>query len=77
VRRAGWGRINPVDVFLYGAAAVSYISLSVYFKWLLDWIVGPLWLVMWVWGGPALWRFFHGEPIRPQRGPKRPVAGDP
>ena len=39
---------NPpkyVDVLLYASAAVSYIGLSIYNKWLLDWIVGPLWLV--------------------------------
>jgi hypothetical protein len=57
-----------VDVFLYGAAAVSYIGLSIYHKWLLDWIIGPCWLVAWVWGVPALWRLVRGRPVRPQRG---------
>jgi hypothetical protein len=57
-----------VDFCLYAAAAISYIGLSIYNKWLLDWVVGPLWLVAWVWGVPALWRLVRGQPIRPQRG---------
>jgi len=55
-----------VDVFLYASAAVTYVSLSIYNKWLLDWIIGPLWLVAWVWGLPALVRLVRGQPIRPQ-----------
>jgi hypothetical protein len=61
-----------VDVFLYAAAAISYIGLSMYHKWLLDWIVGPLWLVAWVWGLPAIVRLVRGQPVRPQRGPVPP-----
>ena len=67
---------KKVDAFLYTAAAVSYISLSIYNKWLLDWIVGPLWLVAWVWGVPAVWRLAHHQPVRPQRGPRRDVVGN-
>jgi hypothetical protein len=59
-----------VDFLLYASAAISYISLSIYNKWLLDWIVGPLWLLAWVWGLPALWKLVRGKPIRPQRGPR-------
>jgi hypothetical protein len=62
-----------VDFLLYAAAAISYISLSIYNKWLLDWIVGPLWLVAWVWGVPALWRLIRGKPVRPRRGPRYDV----
>jgi hypothetical protein len=64
-----------VDAFLYAAAAVSYIGLSIYNKWLLDWIIGPLWLVAWVWGVPALVRLIRGQPVRPQRGPGRERPG--
>jgi hypothetical protein len=60
---------NYVDFFLYASAAVTYISLSIYNKWLLDWIVGPFWLVAWVWGLPALYKLIRRQPIRPRRGP--------
>jgi hypothetical protein len=29
-------------------AAASYVGLSIWHKWLLNWIVGPMWLVAWV-----------------------------
>jgi len=60
-----------VDFFLYASAAVSYVSLAIYNKWLLDWIVGPFWLVAWVWGLPSLWKLVRREPIKPRRGPDR------
>ncbi|MDQ1435212.1 MAG: hypothetical protein QOF59_2028 [Actinomycetota bacterium] len=60
---------NYVDFFLYASAAITYVSLSIYNKWLLDWIVGPLWLFAWVWGLPALYKLIRRQPIRPQRGP--------
>ena len=58
-----------VDFFLYASAAVTYITLSIYNKWLLDWIVGPLWLVALVWGLPALVKLVRRQPVRPRRGP--------
>ena len=57
-----------IDFFLYASAAVTYVTLAIYNKWLLDWIVGPLWLVAWVWGLPALVRLIRRQPVRPQRG---------
>jgi hypothetical protein len=42
------------EVFWYAFAAVSYVGLGVYHKWLLNWIVGPLWLVAIVAIGPAM-----------------------
>ena len=38
----------------YLVAAVSYILLGVWHKWLLNWFVGPLWLVTIVVVGPWL-----------------------
>jgi hypothetical protein len=71
-------RANYVDFFLYASAAISYVSLSIYNKWLLDWIVGPFWLVAWVWGLPALYKLIRRQPVRPQRGPiGEPHTGDP
>ena len=58
---------TTLDAFLYVSAAISYVTLSIYNKWLLDWIVGPLWLVAWVWGLPALVRLVRGQPVRPPR----------
>jgi hypothetical protein len=65
---------NPskyVDLLLYVTAAASYIPLAIYNKWLLDWIVGPFWLVAWVWGLPALVKLVRRQPIKPRRGPDR------
>jgi len=58
-----------VDFLLYAGAAISYIALAIYNKWLLDWIVGPFWLVAWVWGLPALVKLVRRQPVRPRRGP--------
>jgi hypothetical protein len=60
-----------VDFFLYFTAAATYIPLSIYNKWLLDWIDGPFWLVAWVWGLPALVKLIRRRPIKPVRGPDR------
>ena len=60
-------RANYIDFFLYASAAVTYVTLSIYNKWLLDWVVGPIWLVAWVWGLPALVKVIRRQPIRPRR----------
>lgn len=41
-------------VFWYFVAAVSYIAVSLLQKGLLNWVVGPLWLVAVVVFGPAV-----------------------
>jgi len=61
-----------VDVFLYLSAAVTYIALAIHNKWLLNWVLGPLWLVAWVWGLPALWNLVRRRPVRPRRGSPLP-----
>jgi energy-converting hydrogenase Eha subunit G len=38
----------------YGFAGVTYIAASIVEKGLLNWIIGPLWLVAVVMAGPAL-----------------------
>jgi hypothetical protein len=66
---------NPskwVDAFLYASAAVTYVSLAIYNKWLLNWVIGPLWLVAWVWGLPALWKLVRRQPVRPAHTRRRP-----
>jgi hypothetical protein len=49
-RRLGVGE----SVLWYGLAGGSYVALSIFHKWLLNWFIGPLWLVAFVWAGPAL-----------------------
>ncbi len=49
-RRLGSGE----TAFWYGLAGVSYVGLSIFHKFLLNWLIGPLWLVAFVWLGPAL-----------------------
>lgn len=41
--------------FWYLAAAISYILLGIWHKFLLNWFVGPVWLVAFVIIGPAVW----------------------
>jgi hypothetical protein len=47
--------------FWYLAAAVTYIVVSIWHKFLLNWFVGPLWLVVWIVVGPAIWDRFRGR----------------
>jgi hypothetical protein len=49
-RRLGVGE----SVLWYGLAGARYVALSIFHKWLLNWFIGPLWLVTFVWAGPAL-----------------------
>ena len=50
------------EVFWYVVAAVSYVALGVYHKWLLNWIVGPAWLVATVTIGPAIFDRIRRRP---------------
>jgi hypothetical protein len=48
-------RLGPGETVLwYGLAGVSYVGLSIFHKFLLNWLIGPLWLVAFVWLGPEL-----------------------
>jgi len=67
--RTAWVPSKWVDVVLYVTAGVTYIGFSIYNKWLLDWIVGPAWLIAWVWGVPALYNLVRRRPVRPRRSP--------
>ena len=42
------------ELAVYVLAGVSYVVLGVFHKWLLNWIIGPVWLVVWVWVVPVL-----------------------
>jgi hypothetical protein len=46
--------VGGEEWFWYLAAGVSYILLGIWHKWLLNWFVGPVWLVAFVVIGPWL-----------------------
>jgi hypothetical protein len=51
----GSRRLGPLEQTIwYLVAGVSYIVAGVYFKWVLNWFVGPAWLVAVVVLGPWL-----------------------
>lgn len=51
--------------FWYLAAGISYALLGIWHKFLLNWFVGPVWLVAVVVVGPAVWDRVRGW--RPER----------
>lgn len=42
------------ELVLYLLAGVSYVGFGMFHKWLLNWIIGPIWLVAWVWAVPVI-----------------------
>jgi hypothetical protein len=62
---AGVGRIERAYVrheyaVIYIVAGTSYTLISMHAKVLLNWIVGPLWPVAFMWWGPMLVRRVTG-----------------
>jgi hypothetical protein len=47
--------------FWYLLAGVSYVVVSMFHKILLSWWIGPLWLVVFVVAGPAIWDRLRGR----------------
>ena len=45
---------NGETWFWYLFAGISYILVSLRYKYLLNWLVGPLWLVVVIWVGPLV-----------------------
>ena len=45
----------------YIVAGVTYVAVATYHKFVLNWIVGPLWLVLVVVVGPDLWDRVRGR----------------
>ena len=41
------------ELALYLSAGVTYVGVAMFHKFLLNWIIGPMWLVGWVWLAPA------------------------
>ena len=46
--------VGAEEWFWYLAAASTYIVLGIWHKWLLNWFVGPAWLVTFIVVGPWL-----------------------
>jgi hypothetical protein len=55
--------------FWYGLAGVTYLAASVVEKGLLNWVIGPVWLVAVVWFGPLLADRLRGRGRRVDGGP--------
>jgi hypothetical protein len=62
---AAAGTAGPI---WYVIAAVSYCAASIVEKGLLNWFVGPLWLVAVVWLGPELVDLVRARSSRRGRG---------
>lgn len=59
-----------VELVVYVLAGVSYVGLGVFHKWLLNWIIGPIWLVAWIWLAPLVVdRLRRREPASPGGAP--------
>lgn len=43
-----------VELVLYVLAGATYVLLGIFHKFLLNWVIGPIWLVVWIWAVPAL-----------------------
>ncbi len=41
-------RARPREALFYVLAFVTYVAASIWQKFLLNWVVGPLWLIAWV-----------------------------
>lgn len=48
----GW-YTRGFELGIYVLSGVTYVVLGMFHKWLLNWIIGPVWLVAWVWLVPA------------------------
>ena len=44
---------GAAEWFWYVTAAIGYVAFGIWHKWLLNWFIGPLWLVTVVCLGPA------------------------
>lgn len=43
-----------LEIALYVVSGVTYVALGMFHKFLLNWIIGPIWLVAWVWAVPEV-----------------------
>ena len=43
-----------LEIALYVVSGVTYVALGMFHKFLLNWVIGPIWLVAWVWAVPEV-----------------------
>lgn len=75
----GHRRLSTTEtVGWYAFATLTYIGFGVFHKWLLNWIIGPVWLVAMVWVLPPLVDRLRGVPTRgePSPMPSPPPANE-
>jgi hypothetical protein len=62
-----WGRQlgRGEKILWYGLAGATYCGAAIFEKGLLNWIVGPIWLVLFISAGPVLADRLRGR--RPER----------
>lgn len=53
-RQSGRQLTRREEITWYGLAAVTYVAAGIVEKGLLNWIVGPIWLIAFVWFGPLI-----------------------
>ncbi|HEV7761216.1 MAG TPA: hypothetical protein VGO78_19550 [Acidimicrobiales bacterium] len=51
--------------FWYALAGITYCGVAIFEKGLLNWIIGPIWLVAFVAGGPAVVDRIRGRRVGP------------
>ena len=42
------------EVGLYVVAGITYVIVGMFNKWMLNWVLGPIWLIVWVWIVPGI-----------------------
>jgi hypothetical protein len=52
--------VLTTQALLYTLAAVTYVVCGIWAKWLLNWVVGPLWLLAFAWGLPRIRELARG-----------------
>lgn len=59
-----------VELLLYVLAGASYVGFGIFHKFLLNWVIGPVWLVAWIWAVPALLDQVRRRRQRPAPNPR-------
>ena len=74
-----WGRQlgRGEKVLWYGLAGATYCGVAIFEKGILNWIVGPIWLVLFISAGPVLADRLRGRRPGPAAEPTSEPASEP